>query len=56
METILTDAKGRPIPKPTIPPVDADLETQLAYIQARHEWADRVNDVANAAFAKGLIV
>lgn len=52
-EPIYTYEDGRPIPghpgEP--PPLDADIETKIAWMRARNDYQDRVTDVANRAFA-----
>jgi hypothetical protein len=47
---ILTDAKGRPIPKPEREDFSAGLPGDLAFLDARHAWRDEVALVANGAF------
>lgn len=42
---IFTDDQGRPIPKP----VRADYTTDLAFIEARHEWARKLSSIASSA-------
>ena len=44
---ILTDAQGRPIPRPEREEYGSDVD----YIRAVHVWRDRVAAVANEAFA-----
>ena len=51
---ILTDAKGRPVPKPEPPAEDAGVEETIAYIRAVHAYNDRVSDIANRAFAEAF--
>lgn len=47
---ILTDAKGRPIPRPEPPPVSAGVDERVAYVRAMAAYNDRVADIANLAF------
>jgi hypothetical protein len=43
---ILTDANGRPIPKPS----RADFKTDLEFFQAFYNWKDTITGIANKAF------
>lgn len=44
-DPILTDAEGRPIPKPR----RADFASDLDFVIARHDWARRVESEASRA-------
>ena len=49
-EGILTDAQGRPIPRP----LRSDFSSDLEFIRAVHKWRDRVSAVANEGFNLGF--
>ena len=53
-ETILTDGKGVPIPRPEAPNRDAALGEKIKYLRRMHAFQDRVADIANAAFASAF--
>jgi len=42
---IFTDAHGRPIPEPA----REDFASDVEFVEARHEWARRIESVASAA-------
>lgn len=46
--TILTDAQGKPIPRPR----REDFQSDVEYIRAFHAFKDRIAKEANEAFAK----
>lgn len=43
---IITDAEGRPIPKPLV----RDYPDAVSYLRAFHAWKQKVTDMANQAF------
>lgn len=47
---ILTDEKGHPIPRPE----RSDFEDDIEFIRAFYKWRDRVANLANEAFRRGL--
>ena len=50
MEAILTDAQGRPMPRPE----RADYPDAISWMRAFWAWKDRVAEVANRGFAEGF--
>lgn len=52
-DVILTDAQGRPIPRPERQDFPSGVEGTVAYMRAMHDWSDSVHEIANQAFVQG---
>ena len=51
MQVILTDARGKPLPRPERPPRGASTSDHIAYLREVHSFNDRVADIGTKAFA-----
>lgn len=50
-DPILTDAEGRPLPKPQV----CDYPDAVSYLEAFHAWEQRVTNLANQAFDRNFL-